>query len=264
MSCLGFDEIKSKLQTRIDAHKRFAAFDLNEWLLENIAINEGDRVVDLGCGDGNHLGIWSKLVGAGGRVFGLDKSVDLLLEAQRKTYPWPNVHLMWADLDFELPLKPNSINSVIACFSIYYVQSADTVMRRIETILSLDSIVVLVGPTRNNARELYDFNLRATGVRINPRALARTSCLQDEFLPLLRSMFLDVKTTILENKLVFPTVQDFVEYYVSTALFEESRGTREISYDHLINMARQISELVINKETIVIEARKPSRYKRRV
>ena len=71
-----------------------------------LALAEGARVVDLGCGTGLSLPLLRAAVGASGAVYGVDLSPDMLAAARHRCSAagWTNVHLIEADAEtFELP-----------------------------------------------------------------------------------------------------------------------------------------------------------------
>ncbi|VAV90173.1 SAM-dependent methyltransferase [hydrothermal vent metagenome] len=70
-----------------DTHARFVS-DLAGAVLDWLAVQEGEQVLDLGCGDG---ALTTELVKAGAQVTGVDASKDLLTAARKREL---DVHLM--------------------------------------------------------------------------------------------------------------------------------------------------------------------------
>src|SRR5207237_5854566 len=68
---LSYAEKLDKLQIRIRAHKEFANFDVSTWIDEFCARAPRRRILDIGCGSGNHLELYARHVGPSGRVVGL-------------------------------------------------------------------------------------------------------------------------------------------------------------------------------------------------
>ena len=80
---LSLKENLEKLQVRIRAHKEFANFDVGDWIEQFVRRRPRRAIFDLGCGNGNHLGIYLEGVGPEGRVTGLDREERLIAEARQ-------------------------------------------------------------------------------------------------------------------------------------------------------------------------------------
>ena len=56
-----YDEPKNSLNNRINAHLSFSNFNLHEWVKTNQNILSGDKILDMGCGNGNFLELFLKM-----------------------------------------------------------------------------------------------------------------------------------------------------------------------------------------------------------
>jgi SAM-dependent methyltransferase len=65
--------------------------------LDRAAVRPGERVVDIGCGCGASTIALARLVGAGGRVLGVDISAPMLARAAERLPPGASVELVQAD-----------------------------------------------------------------------------------------------------------------------------------------------------------------------
>ena len=62
--------ISSKnLQNRLNLNKKLGTKDLSEWLFKRYKINKGDKILELGCGIGDHVIKEAKIVGTKGLFF---------------------------------------------------------------------------------------------------------------------------------------------------------------------------------------------------
>ena len=46
---------KKDLECRINLQEKYGTNDLNQWILKKLKLQPGDRVLDIGCGNGNQL-----------------------------------------------------------------------------------------------------------------------------------------------------------------------------------------------------------------
>jgi demethylmenaquinone methyltransferase/2-methoxy-6-polyprenyl-1,4-benzoquinol methylase len=103
-----------------------------------LRLRPGQTVVDLGCGTGKNLPLLAEAAGAGGRVVGVDFSPAMLEEARARIEEngLANVELVEADaatFDF-----PESLDRVLATFSLSMMPEPERVIARAAAALSPD------------------------------------------------------------------------------------------------------------------------------
>ncbi len=109
----------------------FGAGRIVDRAVEELRLQPGDTVVDLGTGTGRNLLVLAELVGPSGRVIGVDVSPEMLRRAQDKLDERGihNVELVEADMaSFDPPLDTAG---VLATFSIEMLPNYDDVIRRL-------------------------------------------------------------------------------------------------------------------------------------
>src|SRR5262245_15922271 len=181
---LSYREQRDKLVDRIRAHKQFANFDVADWIEGFLARRPRRHVLDLGCGDGNHFRLYLGQVGAEGTVTGLDREPKLLEQARAAHEGATNLKLVAASMDDPLPFPDGAFDLAFSNFAIYNAREPLFTLRELRRVLQPGGELVLIGPTRNNARELYEYNARLTGTAIDEVTLVRTDRLRSEILPL--------------------------------------------------------------------------------
>ena len=198
-----YAESLDKLQVRIRAHKEFANFDVSTWLEDFCAQSSRRRILDLGCGSGNHLGLYARHVGLSGRVAGIDREPELVAAAREAYRAVPQIEVLVGSMDQPLPFPDGSFDLCFSNFAIYYAKDPSATLSEIQRVLEPRGQVVLIGPTRNNSQEIYEYNERLTGVAIEPVTVVLTDRLQTEILPLVRDLFVDVAEETLRSYLTF-------------------------------------------------------------
>ena len=112
-----------KLTNRIDAHKNFAKYDVNEWALEKISLKNGEKFLEIGCGTGEQLVKCAKSC-SDSKIIGIDLSDDSLGIIKKTCLKegLENVITIKGNMD-DLPILLNSekdFDVVISCFALYY------------------------------------------------------------------------------------------------------------------------------------------------
>jgi ubiquinone/menaquinone biosynthesis C-methylase UbiE len=253
---LSFQEIEGRLANRIRAHKLFANFDINSWIAEFVGKRHWDAVLDVGCGNGNHLGIYLQHLTDTGRVVGLDRDVALLEEAEARYPDAVGLELLAQSMDQPLPFASATFDLVMSLFAIYNAKDPAATLREIHRVTRPGGQLVLVGSTINNANELFEFNERLTGQRIDERTKARSGRLADEFLPVVRELFHECNDEVLASYLTFPNREEFLRYYCSTLLYEETAERMRFSRTDLEAACTATNWERLSKEVLVITARK--------
>ena len=251
---LSYAEKLDKLQIRIRAHKEFANFDVATWIDDFCARSSRRRVLDVGCGSGNHLGIYAKHVGTAGCVVGIDRERGLVDAARAAYKDVPQVELVVGSMDDPLPFPDASFDLCCSNFAIYNAAVPRATLGEIRRVLEPGGQVVLIGPTRNNALEIYEYNERLTGVAIDPITLVRTDRLRQEILPFARELFADVTEELLNSFLTFPNADEFLLYFQSTMVYEETAEKRGVTREQMRAAMPSGGQPVVSKEMLAVVA----------
>lgn len=250
---LSYQEKRDKLADRIRAHKLFANFDVADWIDGFLGRRPRRHVLDLGCGDGNHFPLYLKHVGPQGTVTGLDREPQLLEQA-RRAHPDPRLSLVAGSMDEPLPFPDARFDLCFSNFAIYNARSPRFTLGELRRVLQPGGEVVLIGPTRNNARELYEYNARLTGTAIDEITLVRTDRLRGEILPVAREVFGDVREDVLSSRLTFPDREEFLRYFTATMLYEQVAEKMGCGRPQMLEACPGTAELVVSKEMLALVA----------
>lgn len=255
---LSYKEKTDKLGIRIRAHKEFANFDVSDWLDEYLGTRERRQVLDVGCGNGNHLGIYLSRVGAGGEVCGLDREARLVQEARERYRDADNLHLEVGSMDDRLPYEDERFDTCLSLFAIYNATDPAATLAEIRRVMAPGAELILVGPTRNNAKEIYEYNERLTGEAIDEITLIRTDRLQQEILPIVEDAFGEARTVVLDSCLTFPSRDEFVRYFQATMLYEEGAEKLGVTREQMLAACGDDRTPLLSKEMLAVIATKAS------
>jgi len=252
---LAYTETLDALSVRIKAHKEYSNFSLEDWLDQNIAFREGDVILDLGCGSGNLFPVYADKLGDRGAIVGIDQNVNLL-EKARDVPVASSVVLLKMDIGQPLPLVTESFNHVISTFAIYYVEDQTLVLKEMKRVLKNGGEIVLIGPSAENAAELYEFNKAVFGFGRDEKAGLRTNRLEKEFYPQVSSLYEKVCLEKIPSKLIFPDKVEFVKYYMATLLFEESAVKTGVKPTLAELLSQKLASTAVSKEMVVLRGQK--------
>ena len=98
--------------------------------IEQLALNPGDTVVEIGCGTGANFAQLEHAIGSTGTIIGVDMSPEMLDQARSRVRRegWSNVTLV--ESDAARYAFPKRINAILSTYALTLVPSYDDVIRR--------------------------------------------------------------------------------------------------------------------------------------
>jgi ubiquinone/menaquinone biosynthesis C-methylase UbiE len=251
-------ETEDKLKIRVHAHTAYANFQLEDWLLEWLSNADGSRLLEIGCGDGNFFPTYAQVLGPKGFIIGCDINHHLLQKAREasRQLATPTMILPWNFDIHPYPFLDEEVDVLTAPFCAYYTSNVSEWIEDSLRVVKNGGKLLLLGPTKNNAQELYELNETLTGIKSLPETDETSSKLEEAFFPeLQRRAECNITKMILDRQIIFPAAEEFARYYFATWLYEKTQEkiSTSIEFDCVVEAARKIS-LRLNKQIVCIEA----------
>ncbi|MFF4774330.1 class I SAM-dependent methyltransferase [Microtetraspora fusca] len=255
---ISYHETQDRLTNRIRAHKMFGNFDITDWIDDFVGRRPRTNILDLGCGDGNHIDLYLRHVGETGTVTGADRDAALIDRARSRYSDAKNLTLRVGSMDEKLPFDDGAFDLCMVTFAIYNAKDAEYTLRELHRVLGKNGELVMIGPTDNNVAELYEFNEKVTGRKADEKTLRRSERIVKEFLPLALGMFGSVQGEVINSVLTFPNSEEFLRYFCSTLLYEEIAEREGLSLDDLKAYCPPSGAMPVSKEMVAVVATKSS------
>ena len=210
-----------------------ADYDLEAWVQSRVKIGRGDTVLDIGCGNGKQVSVFSDLVGDEGKVVGVDifSQVPGLLEnAREKLSGKKNIELIDHSASRVFPQSDQSFDVVTSCYSFYYVESVEASLRECYRLVKNGGRCFIVGPSWDNSKEFYDLNREITQQELPGNFSARLWRINNEVIPAAYEIFDRVEVSPFVNRVFFKGPEGLKaveEYYRATLLFQEESGLED-------------------------------------
>ena len=103
-------------------------------ILNEMQIQAGDTIIDVGCGAGHLLTHLAKAVGVNGKIYGLDPSEAQIEQAQNRCSEFVNIKYIKRNAD-ESQLRTDSCHSVTSRQALEYVPDLEPALDEITRIL---------------------------------------------------------------------------------------------------------------------------------
>jgi SAM-dependent methyltransferase len=130
-------------------------------LLELLAPQPGERILDVGCGTGQ---LTADIAGSGARTQGIDKSASMIEQARRN---FPDLRFEQADVT-ALPFQGEEFDAVFSNATLHWVRDAEAAAAEISRVLKASGRFIAEFGGRGNGRTLVDAMygaLESLGVR---------------------------------------------------------------------------------------------------
>lgn len=246
MKPYGYEETAKKLNIRSNSYKGNSSLDLNKWIIDFLKPQKEDIILDLCCGTGNQVLIYSdickKVIGAD-----INKSIIDTLKHNKK-----NISLKIQDIDKKLHWKKETFDIVSCCYGIYYANNIENTLNEMKRVLKKGGKLFICGPTKENSIELNELHRNVSMCDISSIYNYRSERIENEVIPTLMELFNDIHTKQFINKLSFKDTESFMKYYTSSLLFKENTINEKITIE---NMKRTINEYIINYGEYIIYKR---------
>lgn len=253
---LSYQEKQDRLNTRIRAHKLFANFDIADWIERFLAAKPRHKILDLGCGNGNHFGLYLGALPQEGQAIGVDREKSLVDEATRNYSGDKRARFMVGSMDDPLPFDGGTFDLCFSNFAIYNASDPKRTLQELKRVMTSGAELVLIGPTANNAIEIYEYNERLTGTKIDPITLVRTDRLRQEIVPIVKQVFGASREEVVNSFLTFPDQDEFIRYFRATMLYEEGAEKTGKTMDEMRAACAGSKNIVLSKEMLAVIAKK--------
>jgi hypothetical protein len=170
----------------------------------------------------------------------------------------PAMILAWNFDVHPYPFLDEEVDVLTAPFCAYCTRNVSGWIEDSLRVVKKGGKLLLLGPTKDNAQELYELNETVTGIKSVPQTDETSTKLEEVFLSELQRMSgCETRRTILKRQIIFPTPEEFARYYFATWLYEktEEQIGRSIEFEYVSQEAQRTS-LRLNKQVICIEVLK--------
>ncbi len=204
-----------RLRIRRETHAQFSdrsgdGFLL--WTLSHLAAEQGDLVLDAGCGPGIYHPFLQE---RGVRVVAIDYSLGMVRAAAESASELSlDVHACRARIE-SLPLADGSCDRAMANHMLYHVPDIKTALLELRRVLKPGGRVVMATASRDYCRiwqDLHDAAARKLGYQPARSVVARFS---PDHIELVREVFPSAEVFEFEDAFRFPAAEPALRYYAS-------------------------------------------------
>lgn len=220
-TCDEFMDSTNNVTTRIDINTKFGNNNLRDWIPQHLELKQGEKVLDIGCGVGNHLRDIAKIVTAENSCFGIDYDKEMIYKAieQSKGFS-PSIKFMVMNMDDigkSNVFDDSYFDLVYSVYAFYYSKNEFAALDNIKRKLKPDGRISIIGPHSNNNKKWWDFLEQFMEI---PDSIIHAN---EDFMKGIeeyaKSNFKEVTTSEFVNDITIPTIDELRLYWKSNIYY---------------------------------------------
>lgn len=215
-------EDSKKLDIRAYVNENFSRYNLDEWIVSNLKLNEGDKVLDIGCGSGKQIPYYLSKIGTSGVLYVIDSSSDSIEKVKQKHGNDKRVHIFCAKMEEINKIIPltNFFDKIVSTFAIYYTSTPENTFKTLHNMLNKKGIVFVSGPAKITNQEFIDFQ-KNIGLKTTEDVTKWSVFLENTAQKLMKTNFGNVERIDLINPVSFPNAELLIDYWKATPLYSK-------------------------------------------
>lgn len=209
--------------------------DFDRWIIDQLAIREGENVLNIGSESAEQTLSLARTVGHDGYVLAIDRSyraLNILSQRSQETGLEDHIRFLYLNLD-DLAgyLRPESFERAIGARALYHVKQPQVVFQAIRQALKPGGIFFFYGPAR---KDLAEFRLFSAALRDEVRENRELIFIEKIGAPHARDVFPQVEIMKFESPLHFASPDTLYAYWRESDLYEETldRDFRSAAVQH--------------------------------
>jgi SAM-dependent methyltransferase len=244
------------LSTRLAANAQ-ASRDFDEWCLRQLPeLPLSARILDLGCGTGKQIQLFSPLFPASADFYGIDLSTESLQRLRTQYQAAPALHLIEGSFD-ELPhffeMENGTFDLIYGSYALYYTQDLPKLVRHVTQLLRPGGIFWVIAPYFGTNKEFLDI-LRPVH-EVEPFMDYVFDRFHAEVIELCQGAgFQSIKPSLLRNTIPFADAASFMVYLRNSLFYRP--GHDEAITQAVQEVVEREGGFRVSKNVISLQIRK--------
>lgn len=243
----------SSLDARLEANRRSQKIDFKEWSVKILSPEEGDKVLEIGCGTGSQTIPVATKIGERGSLTFVDlsaQSVATVSEKLGSSTTQRGIVGNMDDIDDLLDPDNGKFDLIYSVYAMYYAKEPKRLLDNLFNRLSPDGRICILGPESPHgfvelARKYFEI----------PEEVDRSLNFRTEVVEsFMKENFQTFEVCVIRNPQFFYSVEDALEFFRNTTYYSQ-KFEKQIS-EVIEQEISDSSVFVVDKYSSATSARK--------
>jgi SAM-dependent methyltransferase len=238
------------LQTRIKLNNN-ATNNFEHWSINSfpkILLNA--TILDLGCGTGKQINLFSPFLSDECNYYGCDISEESLNIAKSQYSFSPKINLIHESFDSVLNTFKNDqyFDLIYSFYALYYTEDLNSLIESIYSKLNKNGVFWVVMPYKNTNKEL--FSILEKIYLLDEKVKYSINGFSDDVIEISKKIgFKSIDVNLFENNIIFKSKENLIEYVLNTTFYNKKYKDEIIK-----NISKDFSSpFYLTKEVISIK-----------
>ena len=212
------DDLKCRIQTNM----QFGNANLTSWLIDKLNLAQNHKLLDVGCGNGEHLLALAKKFPTNLNITGVDISGKSIAQAKKLAQDM-GLKIKFEELnmdDMHTFSNKEEYDIITSMYAIYYSANITKLLNSLYDLLKQDGKIVIVGPYWGNNDGWFKFINQFMELPEKVKK-STTDFMENPILLYAVHNFENVKCYKFTNQITIPSKEDLREYWKSNIYYSE-------------------------------------------